>query len=466
MAFDINFDPSMDSAVDIMKNQLQRRSRASSPSQEAQQWSWYSIFPQLGVYDDVTVNILLNVSKRHLSTTFAVFSDFEADHNTRVELCLAMAAIGGLYCTTSGSAKVAKMLFNDSRRLMLEDHLLDANPSFEDSLSFAKTFILLELYGLCSGDKRAYEFMEVFHGNKVHAMTYCLNIIPRDASASQHHHVQLIVEAMNVLDSYRVLLLQRPPSFAGDLSFVPSEQNAANYERLNTGGIILKSISNSSVGKAAASMHHLATIIRYSWMASPRDTDHSTLPSLWKAEFVETALDQWIRSKSVQADLDSLNHAPEMLLYHLTQVTLHSNMGALQRLAQTATQGTGSSLKDNDEAGTIQPWATRRQFDIALWHAKVIFRIAEAGSAPRRRRTSLETERLPLVEPPHLPLCIYFATLIVWHGKLSSWGNDADSGDALIEVGSQLMLKLKTPVAKVLGTALCELLAVDGCGLT
>lgn len=28
-------------------------------------------------------------------------------------------------------------------------------------------FILLELYGLCSGDKRSYEFVEAFHGNLI-----------------------------------------------------------------------------------------------------------------------------------------------------------------------------------------------------------------------------------------------------------------------------------------------------------
>ena len=364
MAFDVNFDPSMDSAVDIMKNQLQRRSRASSPSQEAQQWSWYSIIPQLGVYDEITINILLNISKRHLSTTFAVFSDFEAGDDTRVELCLAMAAIGGLCCTTSGSAKVAKMLFNDSRRLMLEDHLLDTNPSFEDSLSFAKTFILLELYGLCSGDKRAYEFMEVFHGNKVHAMTSCINIMPRDATVSQRHHLQLILEAMNVLDSYRVLLLQRPPTFAGDQCFLGREQDTIGYQRLATGGIISKSTPNSSIVKYTADIYQLATIIRYSWMASPRDADDPTLPSLWKAEFVEMALDQWVRAKSAQTNLDSPLQISQMLLYHLTQVTLHSNMGALQRLAQTAPHSAAPPLKDDVGAEAIQPWSTGRHFDI------------------------------------------------------------------------------------------------------
>ena len=102
----------------------------------------------------------------NLSGTFALFSNFEANHDTRVELCLAMAAVGGLYCTAYAHMKVAKMLFNDARRLLLEQYLQQISIDFSTSLSFSKTFILLEIYGLCSGDKRAYEFIEVFHANR------------------------------------------------------------------------------------------------------------------------------------------------------------------------------------------------------------------------------------------------------------------------------------------------------------
>jgi len=60
----------------------------------------------------------------------------------------------------------------------------DLSASAEDKLTTVKTvssghhdagqllmwgkFILLELYGLCSGDKRSYEFVEAFHGNLIY----------------------------------------------------------------------------------------------------------------------------------------------------------------------------------------------------------------------------------------------------------------------------------------------------------
>jgi hypothetical protein len=39
-------------------------------------------------------------------------------------------------------------------------------------------FILLEIYGLCSGDKRSYEFVEVFHGDlmEVSILSYMIKI--------------------------------------------------------------------------------------------------------------------------------------------------------------------------------------------------------------------------------------------------------------------------------------------------
>ncbi|SPO04334.1 uncharacterized protein DNG_07018 [Cephalotrichum gorgonifer] len=168
---DMESDPSMDSAVEMMTAHLQRRSRAPSPSGEEYKRSWYSTPPKLHVYDGDVINILLNLSKTHISSTFAIFSDFEANSDTRAELWLAMAAVGGLYCTVYSGTNVAKMLFNDSRRLLLEQYLQGDSMSFDTTLSFAKTFILLEIYGLCSGDKRAYEFVEVFHGSKLDAGT-------------------------------------------------------------------------------------------------------------------------------------------------------------------------------------------------------------------------------------------------------------------------------------------------------
>ncbi|KAH8913108.1 hypothetical protein BR93DRAFT_964228 [Coniochaeta sp. PMI_546] len=452
-AFDIDLDPSMDSAIDMMKDQLQRRSRASSPSREAQRWSWYSALPQLGVYDEDLINVLLNVSRRHISSTFAIFVDFEVGPGTRVELCLAMAAVGGLYCTCPDSNKIAKMLFNDARRLMLQDYLQYRQNSFEDYLSFAKTFILLEVYGLCSGDKRAYEFMEVFHGSKVHAATSCIKSLPTEAGMKQQNETRLLSEAMHVLDSYRVLLLQRPPSFVDDLESPLLQSQSSDPD----------SADANSAASSDGDMYHLASCIRYSWMASPRDADGCALPRLWKAEFVQLALDRWMQSNSYPSGQCPLEPS-QMLLYHLAHVSLQSNMAVLHRLAQQAAAGSTSTLPTNQAQNDgIRPWTSNRQCAIALWHSKAILRIAQEGkTAPQRKAsTSVNRDKTQVAEPPHLPLCVYFATLVVWFGETKSGGDNASSASDLVDAGSQLLFKLRVPMAKFLGTALCDLISSE-----
>ena len=110
----------MQIAIDLMQSHFQRRSRAPSPTAGEATQMWYSKQPRLQIYDKDIVNVFLNLGRRHLATTFAVFANFEADAGTSEELCLVMAAVGGLFCEVPGSTKIAKSLYNDSRRILLE----------------------------------------------------------------------------------------------------------------------------------------------------------------------------------------------------------------------------------------------------------------------------------------------------------------------------------------------------------
>ena len=82
--------------------------------------------------------------------------------------------------------------------------------------------------------------------------------------------------------------------------------------------------------------------------------------------------------------------------------------------------------------------------------------VKEAMTRPLSRYKELN-DRPDLMEPPHLPYCIYFATLILWYGE-SDGGYSNLARDKCIEDGAQLLFKLKAHVSKVLGSALEELL--------
>ena len=456
LVFDNGCSPAMENAVELMRDHLQRRSRESSPTREEQKRTWYSVPPQLYVYDEDVINVLLNLARTHISSTFAIFADFEVDHDTRIELCLAAAAVGGLYCTAPASARVTKMLFNDSRRLLLEEYTQSGALSFDTSLSFAKTFILLEIYGLCSGDKRAFEFIEVFHASKLDAASSCLNAVPHDAPADQLRQAKLLSEAVRVLDCYRVLLLQRPPSFACE-SQLDSHRTSQvlKLHSLSSGGLISTLSASDFLGLPIADTHYLVTITCYSWMTSQQEIENSLHSPLWNREFVELALKQWIEAKTCKEEPSRPLPASEMLLYHLTQTSLHSNLNNLQRLTQVDMQSIQRPQK-GEASEAIQGWKNSRHFNIASWHAKAILHIAQDGMARPRRYSALEKETACFVEAPHLPLCIYFATLIMWFGEAS--GKNLSAGDAPLEAGAQLLFRLRVPVSKLLGNALSELL--------
>ena len=107
-------------AVELMQTHFQRYSRAPSPAAEAREM-WFSGQPRLQIYDADIVNVFLNLGRRHIGSTFPLFTGFEAHSSMREELCLSMAAVGGLFCEVTGSTNIAKALYNDSRRMLLEN---------------------------------------------------------------------------------------------------------------------------------------------------------------------------------------------------------------------------------------------------------------------------------------------------------------------------------------------------------
>ncbi|OQV05163.1 Zinc-finger double domain-containing protein [Cladophialophora immunda] len=260
----------IDQGVAIMVEFFQRRSRASSPTKDAKR-SWYSLPPRLQMYDDEVINVLLNLGRAHVSTTFRIFSNFEATQETSQQLCLAMAAIGALFSTAEGSSTVAKSLYNDARRLQLEAELRHEPSSLAQALNSAKTSILLEMYGVCSGDKRSYEFWEAFHYNTMNGLKSCLRHAPTDSASFEAVHPQLLLvtESIYILDAYRVLLLLRPPCF-----LTPLDPNASYpdgiYESRKKSVTTLKSLMTptGSISEGSSGIQHLAMISAYSWMPS------------------------------------------------------------------------------------------------------------------------------------------------------------------------------------------------------
>ena len=418
------FDQPTDRALDMMRVHFRLRSRAPSPSRVETGQQQYSIAPDLARYDPDIINVFLNLAQRHLGDAFPLFSSFEATPDTEAELCLATAAIGALYCSISGSIKIARSLYHDARRLLLESCFADQDSNKDLSRSHAMTFILLELYGICSGNKRSYEFSEVWHGSLLEAATEHLSAPSLDSSQAPS-----LQSSIRMLESYRVLILGLPPSMT-------KATDPCNFASLN------EAMSPSSISFSQESPD-ISDLIRIAGVVGSCNKDSRA--RLWKAEFVELALDRWLRLQQPPASMS------EQLLFHMTHIYLHANVPLLQRYAMAR----ASSHSTIDLPNELQSWISSQDYRVSRWHAEKIV-------ASIKRLTSGKASALNLqlisnsAEPPHLPYCLYFAIVVIWYGNMLA--DDISFEEKTVFESIELLSGLKVHVAKLLAIALREML--------
>jgi hypothetical protein len=80
---------------------------------------WYSAVPNLTHYRPEIKEVFLRLFQRHIPATFPIFERPNCQHKRPASYILAMAAVGGLFCSVPGSAEVARSMYNDARRLSL-----------------------------------------------------------------------------------------------------------------------------------------------------------------------------------------------------------------------------------------------------------------------------------------------------------------------------------------------------------
>lgn len=93
---------------------------------------------------------------------------------------------------------------------------------------------------------------------------------------------------------------------------------------------------------------------------------------------------------------------------------------------------------------------------MSQWHAETILRLVKESQAASRRRSQIDKDELIHSEPPHLPYCVYFATLVLWYGLWARNGQTS-AQDTHLDASVQLLFSLRAHVSKILGHALLEL---------
>ncbi|KIW62192.1 hypothetical protein PV04_10390 [Phialophora macrospora] len=469
----------------MMQDYFDRKSRKSSPSApDKASVMWYSAPPNLDDHDKDVLNVFVNLFHKHVSETFTLFKEIDVPRKTRPEFTLAMAATGGLFCSVAGSADVAKSMYNDSRRLLLASHHRKMDTGEDksnrrDKLLAACTFILLQLYGLCSGDKRSYEFVEAFYGDLIHAVKDYSRSCAGPGDAVQQNEDVLLLESLYILDCYRVILMYRPPcfpwrhtnSFAHTASPDDRMTDLLGYPAALTDIDQPSDINNN--GKNSLST--LGSLSGYLWPATslsesiglPNDPNRevSQNPSLWKSDFVEMACNTWLRSQK-EVPL------PTLVVYHHINTMLHANLVLLQRFAHSSPTSAARDPQKGAIAKAICSWIHGRDYEIAHWHADQLIAslelavVASKSTAghPGSRPTVLpsypppEAARLTF-EAPHTPYAVYYASLVLWCGELTGDPSNSTAAAAKAHLvrGEMILSAHKARIAQLLARVLIEI---------
>lgn len=104
-----------------MQEYFDRKHRSTSPSPTRANKLWYSAPPSIDRHNKDIIRVFHRVFRKHVPKTFSLFEGATSAVNTRDQpaYVLSMAALGGVFCTTPGSAEVAKSFYNDARRMLL-----------------------------------------------------------------------------------------------------------------------------------------------------------------------------------------------------------------------------------------------------------------------------------------------------------------------------------------------------------
>lgn len=171
-------------------------------------------------YDHDMLSILLEVFKIHVAPVLTSFAAtlrvIEQNSEGQVilrEQLLAMAALGTTFCDLPHSRAIARVLFADSHRMLCNSFSTakEALHTPQLKISHAQTLIALQLFGLCSGHKRAHELAEGYHS----ALAQVIKDLEQDVLHEQGD-VSTLWELLNedvvMIECYRMTLLRQDTS--------------------------------------------------------------------------------------------------------------------------------------------------------------------------------------------------------------------------------------------------------------
>lgn len=456
-----------------MQAYFEAKSRPPSPSlYEEGTKKWYSAPPDLQRYPTDILVVFLRLFERHIPRTFTVFRyPLVTWRNHSVEYILAMAALGGLFSIVSGK-EVAKSMYNDARRLHLAAFSMNDGTacSLDDKLETVKTSLLLGLWGLCSGDKQSYEFVEAFQGHLTHALReFAAACTESEVTPDEDEQAAGLLECVHIFDCYRVIIMMRPPSLMAHQLLTklgPSwtevtATRAQAYKLLDCR--LPLTPKTSTLGSLASLATHLYPAM-YARQNQYGD-DNLLIDNLHHGnpESVDLACERWLQSCA--HNTSSTSYAGKSI-YHMMQITLHTNITILQMFAHSASESFARDPATSTSAKEIFGWVKSYHYEIASWHAEQLtaeversFHTVKSDSGKTLQSANNAADYFQSdFEAPHVPFLIYYSTLILWCKNAAAPGKVPPAQlRAPIVRGERILSLHRVHVATLLARVLAEI---------
>jgi hypothetical protein len=199
----------------------------------------------------------------------------------------------------------------------------------------------------------------------------------------------------------------------------------------------------------------LAALSIYTWHSISSGPVERGANLLWKQEFFELALNRWATAYG------NMVETRVMLLFHINLIGLLTNLKQVHHVSQLYLRGESGS-KDSLYLA-FRKWRDGDNCDRALWHANELVRAAEGLSSRQRSPDDEEESRSAragkgFIEAPHIPFCIYLATLTLWAAAMVEEKPDVASAKVHLESGVHILGYLKVRIAQVLRRVLKRLI--------
>lgn len=272
-----------------------------------------------------------------------------------------------------------------------------------------------------------------------------------------------------MLESYRVVLLQRQPAFypASNIledplsPFASTVETAGDKERTSGPSALLRCLLSPHLSHPGSTntlewLFCLTSLTVLSWHTKPHRLLALPLPALLNKDLVELALYRW--HDMITKCLPEVE-TWMMILYHNILVDLNTPVKHIHNLARTHVAGAAHS---QDSQHILQAWQRGEDCPKALWHANAILQLAKSKTVLSSDHGQKEAvlpsrKQMGLSEAAHLPISVYVATLTIWAQSVCQEPPNYSATQSALESGIAILSCLTVRAAKQIVNVLREI---------